>query len=112
MHEEKRDTSPLVPSRRIKRHICIEERNDPPISLFDTTVVYASDHLPEWFAPLQPIVEDETFTKMLINLGGKTFYHLSIAGDDDTPALKCVPPTTSQTAEKGLQPLAERERIP
>jgi hypothetical protein len=74
-----KDTSPLVKSRRITRHIRIEERNDPPSSLFDITVVYPSDALPEWFAPLQPIVEDETFTKMLINLGNKTYYRISIA---------------------------------
>jgi hypothetical protein len=77
--DKEKDTSPLVKSRRIKRHIQIKERNNPPITLFDTTVVYPSDDLPEWFAGLQSIVEDETFTKMLINLGGKVFYHITIA---------------------------------
>ena len=74
-----KDTSPLVKSRRTKRQIQIEERNDPPTALFDITVVYPSDDLPEWFRGLQSIVEDETFTKMLINLGNKTYYHITIA---------------------------------
>lgn len=73
------DTAPFIRSRRIKRQIRIEERNIPPSSVFDTTVEYASDQLPEWFAPLQPIVEDETFTSMTINLGGKVQYYISIA---------------------------------
>ena len=74
------DTAPFIRSRRIKRLIRIQEQNTPPVSLFDVTVEHPSDQLPEWFAPLQPIVEDETFTDMHINLGQKTHYHLSIVG--------------------------------
>lgn len=68
----------MVKSKRIKRLVRIEEKNIPPSRLFDVTVEYPSDALPEWFAPLQPIVEDETFTSMIINLGGKVHYHVTI----------------------------------
>ncbi|HVB20662.1 MAG TPA: hypothetical protein VNG51_01775 [Ktedonobacteraceae bacterium] len=81
---ETKDTSPLVTSRRIKRLVRIQEENTPPVGLFDTTVEYASDSLPEWFAPLQPIIEDETFTSMEINLGGKVYYHITIARSDES----------------------------
>lgn len=47
---------------------------------FDVKVVYPSTALPEWFAGLQSIVEDETFTAMTITLGnGRVRYHISIA---------------------------------
>jgi hypothetical protein len=75
---EKQDTSPLVKSRRIKCFVRIQEINTPPVALFDVTVEYPSDGLPEWFAPLQPVIEDETFTSMDINLGGKVRYHITL----------------------------------
>lgn len=75
---EEKDTAPLVRSRRIKRLVRIEEVNIPPSRLFDTTVEYPSDALPEWFRGLQSIVEDATFTEIHINLGGKVLYHLTI----------------------------------
>lgn len=74
------DTSPLVKARRIKRMIHIQEINNPPSKLFDMTMSYPSDSLPEWFAPLASIVEDETFSSMDIVLGaGKVRYHIMIA---------------------------------
>jgi hypothetical protein len=75
---EKKDTSPMVQSRRIKRQIRIQETNHSSSSLFDTTVEYPSNDLPEWFAPLQAIVEDETFTDLRINLGGRVQYHVTL----------------------------------
>ncbi len=75
---EKKDLSPMVKAKRIKRMIRIQEINTPPSSLFDVTVEYPSDGLPDWFAPLQPIVEDETFSSMSINLGGKVYYRITI----------------------------------
>lgn len=81
MAEEKKDTSPLVKSRRIKRQIRIQEVNNPPSSLFDITVEYPSDQLPEWFAGLQSIVEDETFTSLEINLGERVRYRIAIASE-------------------------------
>jgi len=77
--EAKRETAPFVASRRIIRNIRIQERNNPPSLAFDVDVVYASDALPEWFQGLQSIVEDETFTNMLINLGDSVHYLISIA---------------------------------
>lgn len=76
--EAKTDTSPFVKSRRIKRMIRIQEVNTPPSSLFDVTTEYPSDNLPEWFAGLQSIVEDETFTSMTITLGDKVKYYISL----------------------------------
>jgi hypothetical protein len=75
---EKQDTSPMVKSRRVKRLVRIQEINTPSSELFDTTVEYPSDDLPEWFAGLQSIVEDETFTSMDINLGDKVRYHITL----------------------------------
>ena len=76
---DNRESAPFVASRRIIRNIRIQERNNPPSIAFDVDVVYASDALPEWFQGLQSIVEDETFTNMLINLGDKVHYLISIA---------------------------------
>lgn len=77
---EKKDTSPMIRSLRIERPIQIEERNDPPMpNSFDTKVVYPSTELPEWFQGLQSIVEDETFTSMVITLGnGKVRYFITL----------------------------------
>jgi hypothetical protein len=83
---EKKDTSPIFgQSQRHKRKILIEERNEPPMpNTFDTMARYPSDELPEWFAPLQPIVEDASFTSMVILFENRqtksiTRYYLSIA---------------------------------
>jgi hypothetical protein len=73
-----KDTAPFVISPRFKRVVCIQEVNTPPSSLFDTTVQYESSELPEWFAGLQSIVEDETFTSMIIYLGKKVQYRISV----------------------------------
>jgi hypothetical protein len=75
---EKKDLSPMIKAKRIKRMIRIQEINTPPASSFDVIVEYPSDGLPEWFAPLQPIVEDETFTTMSINLNEKVYYRITI----------------------------------
>jgi hypothetical protein len=86
MAENKKDTSPLVKARRIKRQVRIQEINNPPSSLFDVTVEYPSDGLPEWFKGLQSIVEDEVFTGMIIYIDGrKVDYHITIVG----PLRKC-----------------------
>mgnify|MGYP001609196335 CR=1 FL=1 len=81
---EEANTAPMVKSARIKRNISIQEINEPPApTTFDTTAVYPSDALPEWFAGLQSIVEDETFTSMAINIGrGKVYYRITIAIDE------------------------------
>ena len=75
---EKKDTSPMVQSRRIKRLIRIKEINTPSSLSFDVAVEYPSDDLPEWFAPLQPVLEDETFASMMINLGDKVLYRITV----------------------------------
>jgi len=85
MPEQEKDTSPMIPSSRHKQRVRIQEENKPESSLFDTTVEYDSDDLPEWFKPLQPIVEDDTFTSMTINLGDRTFYHISIVDKKEYP---------------------------
>lgn len=82
---EQHDTSPMVKARRIKRLIRIQEVNTPPSSLFDTSVEYPSDGLPEWFAGLQSIVEDETFTSMKIQLGKLVQYRITIVRDLEGP---------------------------
>lgn len=85
---DKKDTSPMIKSRRIKRMIRIEEENNPPSSVFDTCVEYPSYDLPEWFQGLQSIVEDETFTSMEISLGERVKYRITLVGseeDDEVP---------------------------
>lgn len=74
------DTSPLVPPVRIRRTVTIQEINDPPSPhLFDTVVEYPSDALPEWFRPLQPVLEDRTVSEMDIVIGGgRVRYHLTV----------------------------------
>lgn len=62
------DTSPMVPSQRVKKLVQITEHNRITRSL-NTNVEYESDNLPSWFAPLQAVVEDTTFTSMAIILG-------------------------------------------
>lgn len=80
---EKKDTSPMIKSMRIKRMIRIEEANTPPSPVFDTCVEYPSYELPEWFSGLQSIVEDETFTSMEINLGDRVKYLISLVVADE-----------------------------
>lgn len=70
------DTSPMISSIRHKKRIRIQEVNDIATS-FDTTVEYPSDALPDWFKPLQPIVEDWVFTSMQIHLE-TTHYHITV----------------------------------
>jgi hypothetical protein len=77
------DTAPMIKSRRIKRRVRIQEINNPPSSLFDTTVEYPSDALPEWFQGLQSIVEDETFTSMKINLGNRVHYRITLVESEE-----------------------------
>lgn len=96
MSEQKKDTSPLVKPTRHKQTVRIQEINNPPSSLFDTTVEYPSDELPEWFAPLQSIVEDSTFTSMDIHLGDKVTYHISIVDKKEHPLFPFI-----RTAEDG-----------
>lgn len=96
MSEQKKDTSPLVKPTRHKQTVRIQEVNTPPSSLFDTTVEYPSDELPEWFAPLQSIVEDDTFTSMDINLGERVRYHISIVDKKEYPSFPFI-----RTAEDG-----------
>ena len=96
MSEQKKDTSPLVKPTRHKQTVRIQEVNTPPSSFFDTTREYPSDELPEWFAPLRSIVEDDTFTSMTINLGDKVAYHISIVDKQEYPLFPFI-----HTAEDG-----------
>lgn len=82
MGEMKKDTAPFVRSRRIKRKIRIQEENQPKSLTFDVVAEYSSDDLPEWFAPLQAIVEDETFTSMMINLGDRVRYSITLVSEE------------------------------
>lgn len=67
----KKDTSPFVKPTLVKKMVRIQEVNTPPApNTFDITVEYSSDELPEWFAPLQPVLEDETVNSMTITIGG------------------------------------------
>ncbi|MGH2478124.1 MAG: hypothetical protein ACRDHW_00495 [Ktedonobacteraceae bacterium] len=79
-----KDTSPMVPVTRIKRRVTIQEINDPPMpNSFDTTVEYPSDDLPEWFAPLQSILEDRTVDGLDIQIGGgRVRYHISMKNEN------------------------------
>lgn len=107
MPEEKKDTSPMIRSKRIIRDIRIEEINNPPApNTFDTVVVYRSDDLPEWFEGLRAIVEDDTFSSMMINLGDRVRYEISIAANEDQikqamealakKQLAVIPPSVAQ----------------
>ena len=73
------DTSPFVQPTRVKKLVRIQEINDPPMpNTFDVTVAYLSDELPEWFAPLQPVLEDQTVDSMDITIGGGSVrYHIT-----------------------------------
>ncbi len=75
-----KDTSPFVQPTRVKRQVTIQEINDPPApNTFDTTVAYPSDALPEWFAPLQPVLEDRTVDSLDITIGGgRVHYHITM----------------------------------
>ena len=65
------DTAPFIRPTRVKREITIQEINDPPMpNSFDVTKVYPSDGLPEWFAPLKDVLEDQTVDSLEIVLGG------------------------------------------
>jgi hypothetical protein len=77
--EEEKDTSPFVPPTRVQKQITIQEINTPPApNTFDVTVSYPSDSLPEWFAPLQPVLEDQTVDSLDIIIGGgRVRYHIT-----------------------------------
>jgi len=47
------------------RRVRIQETNEIA-SMFNTSVEYPSNELPDWFKPLRYIVEDESFTNMTI----------------------------------------------
>lgn len=57
----------------VARKIRIQETNEVA-SLFDTTVEYSSDALPEWFAAMRSIVEEPEFRNMTIAVGGGVHY--------------------------------------
>ena len=65
------------------RRIRIQETNETA-SMFDTTVEYPSDTLPNWFKPLQSIVEDDGFTNMTIAIKD-VHYLISLADGDADP---------------------------
>jgi hypothetical protein len=60
--------------------VVIQEINTPPApNTFDVTTAYPSDALPEWFAPLQPVLEDRTVDSMDIVIGGgRVRYHITL----------------------------------
>lgn len=78
------DTSPFIKPVRIKRRVVIQEINDPPMpNTFDVTVEYPSDGLPEWFAPLRPILEDRTVDSLDIVIGkGRVRYHVTLENEE------------------------------
>lgn len=104
---EQKDTSPLVKPTRHKQTIRIQEINNPPSSLFDVTVEYPSDKLPEWFAPLQPIVEDSTFTSMDINLGDRVRYHIEIVDKKEYPLFPFIRTTEDGSIRMRLERVEE-----
>jgi 8-oxo-dGTP pyrophosphatase MutT (NUDIX family) len=75
---KKQDAAPMVKPTRRKCRVQIQERNRYA-SMFNTTVQYDSDNLPEWFKGLQSIVEDLDFRKLTIKIGSDVRYHISIA---------------------------------
>ena len=77
--QEALDTSPMVQSMRSKKLVRIIEDNEVMIYM-NTSVLYSSDELPEWFKPLQPIIEDWTFSSMIINLED-VHYKISVEED-------------------------------
>lgn len=107
MAEKKKDTSPLVKPTRHKQTVRIQEVNTPPSSLFDTTVEYPSDELPEWFAPLQPIVEDSIFTSMDIHLGDKVTYLISIVDKKEHPLFPFIRTTEDGTIRMRVERVEE-----
>lgn len=107
MAEKKKDTSPLVKPTRHKQIIRIQEINNPPSSLFDTIAEYPSDELPEWFAPLQSIVEDDTFTSMDIHLGDKVAYHISIVDKKEHPLFPFIRTTEDGTIRMRVERVEE-----
>jgi len=82
----KKDTSPVFGNApRHKKLVTIKQVNEFAPSL-DVTAHYPSDELPEWFATLQSIVEDEGFSnrgQIVITLGsddgtgGSVKYHIT-----------------------------------
>lgn len=72
------ETGPIVPPRRVRKLVRVEEVNNPLSTIFDAVKQYKSDELPLWFRPLQAVIEDEQFTSMTINLGDRVEYRISI----------------------------------
>ena len=66
-----------------KRMIRITETNEIA-SIFNTSEVRPSDDLPEWFAPLRYVVEDDGFVNLTITLGS-VHYLLSVEGQSHEP---------------------------
>lgn len=64
---DEESTAPMVPPRRYKRQVRITEQNDVMVSM-DTSKVYPSDDLPDWFKPLCAIIEDADVEEVIINL--------------------------------------------
>jgi len=82
-NKQMEDTSPMVRPTLIKKQVTIQEINNPPMpNTFDVTVTYPSDALPEWFAPLQPILEDQTVNGLDIHIGnGRVRYHITLKNE-------------------------------
>ncbi|HLZ64431.1 MAG TPA: hypothetical protein VKR06_46480 [Ktedonosporobacter sp.] len=86
-----KDTSPVFGrAPRLRKIVTIKQVNEFAPSM-DVTAVYLSDELPEWFAPLQSIVEDEGFSSrgsIVITLGsddgtgGKVVYNITAKRED------------------------------
>ena len=76
----KKDTAPFCKTTRRKCRVQIQERNRYATT-FNVTKQYPSDALPEWFAPLQSIVEDTSFTNMIIR-NHDVRYHISIVKEE------------------------------
>lgn len=73
-----KDTSPIVAPKQVKKIVQITEHNTITRSL-NTNVEYESGNLPEWFKPLQSIVEDTTFTSMIIVIGNGDVHYIITA---------------------------------
>jgi hypothetical protein len=95
--EEKKDTSPVFGrAPRHKKIVTIKQENEFAPSL-DVTAVYPSDELPEWFAPLQSIVEDEGFSS-----GGQIV--ITLGSDDGTGGSVKYYITAVRVEEKTIEP--------
>lgn len=71
----------------MKRIIKIEENQYPPSTRL-LSVTYPSNAIPGWLAGIQPIVESEAFTSMMISMGNKLFYIITIEEEEKNAAAK------------------------